>query len=69
MPALVVENDPEPIREGRHDVLPDAEIAAERIDEDESRAVGLPEHLMVQNDPVDACECHAEPQCNEPTPI
>ena len=69
VPALVVENDPEPLGEGRHDLLPDAEIAPERIDEDESRAVGRPEHLMVKNDAVDAYECHAKPQCSEPTPI
>jgi hypothetical protein len=67
--ALVVENDPEPIREGGNDLLPDAEIASERVDEDENRTILLPEDLIVQDDSVNACKCHASPQCSEPTPM
>ena len=69
MPALVVEDDTEILGEGRHDLLPDAEIAPKGIDEDESGAVGRTDDLMMKNDAVDACECHARPQCSEPTPM
>ena len=69
VPALVVENDAEAIGEGRHDLLPDAEVAPQRIDEDENGTVGRTDHLVMKDDAVDACECHARPQCSEPTPI
>jgi hypothetical protein len=69
VPALVVGHDAETIGEVRNNILPDAEIAAERVVEDECRRVRTPDDLVMQNDAVCPNECHVHLQCNEPTPI
>ena len=59
MPALIVDQNGEVAREPHHDIAPDAEIGAQRIDEHQQRLVpGRADHLVVQRHVVEAGELH-----------
>ena len=55
----VVENDPEAVGEGRSDPVPDAQVAAQGIGEDQGGPFPGAQGLVVQDDAVHALECHA----------
>jgi hypothetical protein len=58
MAPQVVENDPEAIGEGGSDPVPDAQVTAQGIGEDQGGPFPRAQGLVVQDDAVHALECH-----------